>query len=86
MLPAKADTRFGIDKIYYERYWAPVNFTAVEHLKKIAEANKRNMAQFSLAWVFGNPAVTSAIVGASSTKQLEENLGALEGFEPSTTI
>jgi len=36
------------------------------------------MAQFSLAWVFGNPAVTSAIVGASSTKQLEENLGALD--------
>ena len=73
-----SDTRFGIDKIYYERYWAPANFTAVDHLKKIADAHNRKMAQFSLAWVLGNPVVTSAIVGASSTKQLEENLGALD--------
>ena len=73
-----ADTRFAVDKNYYERYWAPVNFTAVDHLKKIADAHNRKMAQFSLAWVLGNPVVSSAIVGASSTKQLEENLGALD--------
>jgi aryl-alcohol dehydrogenase-like predicted oxidoreductase len=73
-----SNTRFGIDQIYYERYWAPVNFKAVDHLKKIADTHNRNMAQFSLAWVLGNSVVTSAIVGASSTKQLEENLGALE--------
>jgi 1-deoxyxylulose-5-phosphate synthase len=71
------DTRFGIDKMYYERYWSPVNFTAVDHLKIIADTHGRNMAQFALAWVLSNPVVTSAIVGASSTKQLEENLGAL---------
>jgi 1-deoxyxylulose-5-phosphate synthase len=73
-----SDTRFGQDKNYYERYWSPVNFTAVEHLKKIADAHNRKMSQFSLAWVLGNPVITSAIVGASSTKQLEENLGALD--------
>jgi aryl-alcohol dehydrogenase-like predicted oxidoreductase len=72
------DTRFGIDKKYYERYWSPVNFTAVDNLRKIANAHERNMAQFALAWVLGNPGVTSAIVGASTTKQLEENLGALD--------
>ena len=73
-----ADTRFGMDKNYYERYWSPVNFTAVEHLKKIANAHGRNMAQFALAWVLSNPLVTSTINGASFTKQLEENMGALE--------
>ena len=73
-----ADTRFGQNTMYYDRYWSTVNFTAVDHLKKIAESHGRNMAQFALAWVLGNPVVTSAIVGASSTKQLEENLGALE--------
>jgi aryl-alcohol dehydrogenase-like predicted oxidoreductase len=73
-----ADTRFGQDKNYYERYWSPVNFTAVEHLKKIADTHNRKMAQFSLAWVLGNPTITSAIVGASSTGQLEENIGALD--------
>jgi len=73
-----SDTRFGMDKNYYDRYWSPVNFTAVDHLKKIADAHKRNMAQFSLAWVLGNPLLSSTIMGASSTKQLEENLGALD--------
>jgi aryl-alcohol dehydrogenase-like predicted oxidoreductase len=76
-LPA-ADTRFGIDKMYYERYWSPANFTAVAHLKKIADAHGRNIAQFAITWVLSNPVVTSAIVGASSAKQLEENLGALD--------
>ena len=73
-----ADTRFGIEKMYYERYWSQVNFTAVDHLKKIADAHGRNMAQFALGWVLCNPVVTSAIIGASSIKQLEENLGALD--------
>ena len=73
-----SDTRFGQDKNYYDRYWSPVNFTAVDHLKKIADVHKRSMAQFALAWVLNNSAVTSAIVGASTTKQLEENLGALD--------
>jgi aryl-alcohol dehydrogenase-like predicted oxidoreductase len=73
-----SDTRFGIDKMYYERYWSEANFTAVNHLKKIADAHGQNMAQFALGWVLGNPVVTSAIIGASSIKQLEENLGALD--------
>jgi aryl-alcohol dehydrogenase-like predicted oxidoreductase len=72
------DTRFGQNKIYYDRYWSPVNFTAVNHLKMIADAHNRIMAQFSLAWILGNPVVTSAIVGASSAKQLEENMGVVD--------
>jgi aryl-alcohol dehydrogenase-like predicted oxidoreductase len=64
--------------MYYERYWSPANFTAVAHLKKIGDAHGRNIAQFAITWVLSNPVVTSAIVGASSAKQLEENLGALD--------
>ena len=76
--PPPADTRFGQNPIYLERYWSPVNFTAVEHLKQIAAANNRKQAQFALAWVLGNPGIASAIVGASSAAQLAENLGALD--------
>lgn len=72
------DTRFGREKGYYQRYWSPVNFTAVDHLKKIADAHDRSMTQFSLAWIMNNPIITSVIVGASSTKHLEENMGATE--------
>jgi aryl-alcohol dehydrogenase (NADP+) len=78
MEPPPADTRFGQNPIYLERYWSPVNFTAVEHLKQIAAANNRKPAQFALAWVLGNTGIASAIVGASSAAQLAENLGALD--------
>jgi aryl-alcohol dehydrogenase-like predicted oxidoreductase len=76
--PPPADTRFGQNPIYLERYWSPVNFTAVEHLKQIAAANNRKPAQFALAWALGNPGIASAIVGASSAAQLAENLEALD--------
>lgn len=71
------DTRFGREKGYYQRYWSAINFQAVDRLKKIAEENQRSLAQFAIAWVMNNPGITSTIVGASSTKHLEENLGAM---------
>jgi len=76
--PPTADTRFGQNPMYLERYWSPINFKAVEHLKQIAAAYNRKPAQFALAWVLGNPGIASAIVGASSAAQLAENLGALD--------
>lgn len=71
-------TRFSLNKNYYERYWSSVNFQAVARLKQIADAHGKRIAQFSLAWVLGNPVITSVLIGCSSAKQLEENLGAME--------
>ena len=73
-----SETRFATDAIYNKRYWLPVNFQAVDHLKKIADAHHRNLAQFSLAWVINNPSVTSTLIGATSAKHLEENIGAID--------
>lgn len=70
--------RFNLNKGYYERYWSPVNFQAVAHLKQIADAHGRSLAQFSLVWVLNNPVITSIILSSFSTKQMEENLGAIE--------
>ena len=53
-------------------------FEAVAHLKQIAEKRGRSLPQFALAWVLNNETITSAICGATSLKQLEENLGATE--------
>ena len=36
------------------------------------------MCAAALAWLIRQPAVCSAIAGATSVKQLDENLGALE--------
>ena len=64
--------------MYYDRYWQDANFSAVARFKEIAGEHGRNMAQFALAWTLSNPAVTSAICGATSLSQLEQNLGATE--------
>ena len=79
--PPPADNRFGRErtgKREQELYWSPANFKAVAELKKIAEANGRSLVQFSLAWIINNPVVSSAIVGASSAKQLEDNVKAVD--------
>jgi 1-deoxyxylulose-5-phosphate synthase len=63
---------------YNKQYWADSNFEAVNQLKQLAEANGRNLAQFSLAWVLQHRAITSVVCGASSLSQLEQNLEATE--------
>ncbi len=47
-------------------------------LNAIAEARGQSLAQLALLWVLRQPAVTSALIGASSVRQLEDNLGALD--------
>ena len=56
----------------------------VRRLKQVAEGRGETLAQTALAWVLANPRVTSLIVGASSVRQLEDNLKALRApaFSP----
>jgi aryl-alcohol dehydrogenase-like predicted oxidoreductase len=73
--------RFSLDylgPVYHGRYWSAGNFEAIASIKQIAKKNNRRLAQFSLAWILSNKTITSVILGATSIKQLEENLGAVE--------
>ncbi len=73
--------RFTLDylgPVYKTRYWLESNFKAIAKFKKVAKENGHSLAQFAIAWVLHNPAVTASIIGTSSLKQLEENLGATE--------
>jgi L-glyceraldehyde 3-phosphate reductase len=47
-------------------------------LNDIAKGRGQTLAQLALTWVLRHPQVTSALIGASSVKQLESSLGALE--------
>lgn len=47
-------------------------------LNTIAEDRGQTLAQLALTWVLRHPQVTSALIGASSVKQLEQNVAALE--------
>jgi L-glyceraldehyde 3-phosphate reductase len=48
-------------------------------LNEIALARGQNLAQLALRWVLRHRQITSALVGASSVRQLEENVAALDG-------
>jgi L-glyceraldehyde 3-phosphate reductase len=48
----------------------------VANLNAIAAARGQTLAQMAISWVLRDPRVTSALVGASSVAQLEENLAA----------
>lgn len=52
-------------------------------LNKVAESRGQSLAQLALQWVLRHPSVTSALVGASSTWQLDHNVKALD-FPPLT--
>jgi len=47
-------------------------------LNEIASGRGQTLAQLALAWVLRDERVTSALIGASSVKQLEDNVAALE--------
>jgi len=48
----------------------------VRALNEIAAARGQTLAQMAISWVLRDPRVTSALVGASSVAQLEDNLAA----------
>ncbi|HEY3955748.1 MAG TPA: aldo/keto reductase [Streptosporangiaceae bacterium] len=56
-----------------ERTWQ-----IIDAVQKVAEDRGVSMAEVALAWVAGRPGVTSTILGARSTGQLEVNLRAAD--------
>ncbi|MDO7882359.1 aldo/keto reductase [Salinibacterium soli] len=59
----------NIDDTYLER---------ARGLQEIADARGQSLAQLALSWVLRVPQVTSALIGASSVVQLENNVAALD--------
>ena len=57
------------------------NLDKIQKLNDIALRRGQSLAQMSLAWLLRDGAATSVLIGASSTKQLDENLGALKNVE-----
>ena len=53
------------------------NLDHIRALNRIAKRRGQTLAQLAIAWVLRDERVTSALVGASSVKQLEDSLGAV---------
>lgn len=56
------------------------NLPKIHALNALAEKRGQTLSQMAIAWVLRLPVVTSALIGASSVKQLEENLAALNNL------
>ena len=50
-------------------------------LNEIARQRGQTLAQMALAWVLRHPVATSALIGASSVKQVEDNAAAAQNLE-----
>jgi L-glyceraldehyde 3-phosphate reductase len=59
------------------------NMRRITSLNEIAQQRGQSLAQLALTWVLRDKRVTSALIGASSVAQLEQNLAALDA-EPLT--
>ena len=76
-----ADSRAAHDP----RFLKPEHITEakvgqIRQLDGLARKRGQSLAQMALAWVLRQPAVTSALIGASKVSQIEDNLGALKNL------
>ncbi|HEY4278936.1 MAG TPA: L-glyceraldehyde 3-phosphate reductase [Conexibacter sp.] len=73
-----ADSRAARDSTL-DRGWLNERTLAhIRALNEIARGRGQSLAQMALAWTLRDERVTSALVGASSVAQLDDNLGALD--------
>ena len=75
---SRAAQRWG--KAWIEQTLTPEKRAVLNELNTMAAARGQSLAQMALAWILRLPAVTSALIGASSVKQVEENVAALNNL------
>jgi L-glyceraldehyde 3-phosphate reductase len=67
---------------FFDRDWlTDENLAHVRALNDIAQERGQSLAQMAVAWTLRDERVTSALVGASSVQQLDNNLGALDRLD-----
>ena len=78
------DSRAAAGKSLNQSQLSEDNLRRVRGLNELAAARGQSLAQMAIAWVLrpqaGGGAITSALVGASSVKQLEDSLAAVNNL------
>ena len=72
-----ADSRMSKGKFLKESMLTPELLTQLREYNAQAQAQGKTLAESALAWILSQKGVTSVLVGASSTSQLEKNLRCL---------
>lgn len=72
------DSRMSHNRTLTSERLTPELKQYLDQLKALADSRDENMAQTALAWILEQEGVTSALIGASSTEQLQRNLNCLK--------
>ena len=75
------DSRAARDDSLDPDWLTEENLERIRALNEIASNRGQSLAQLALAWTLRDPRVTSTLVGASSVRQLEQNVAALDSLE-----
>lgn len=79
-----AGSRIATSRFLSETALSETYLGRVRALNDIAAARNQTLAQMAVTWILRHSQVTSVLVGASSVRQLEQNVAALEA--PSLTL
>ena len=75
------DSRMAKGHFLKESMLTDVKRKAIFELNELAQQRGQSLAQMAIAWLLSHNTVTSVLVGASSTNQLNNNLAALNNLE-----
>ena len=75
------DSRAAKDGFLKRSFLSDENMERIRSLNAIAQQRGQSLAQMAIAWVLRDERITSALIGASSVRQLEDSLGALDNLD-----
>lgn len=70
--PVPPGTRFDVIPGHQDIYFSDENFRVVEGLRAKSAQVARSMVDLALAWVIGQPGITSVLVGARTTDHVDQ--------------
>jgi L-glyceraldehyde 3-phosphate reductase len=73
-----ADSRAARGDSFRPDFLSAANLATARGLREIARGRGQTLAQMAIAWTLRDPRVASALIGASSVEQLDDNLAALD--------
>jgi L-glyceraldehyde 3-phosphate reductase len=76
-----ADSRAAQGKSLDPELLSDASLQHVRALNEVARGRGQSLAQMALAWILRDTRVTSVLIGASSVRQLEDNLAAVDRLD-----
>jgi len=77
-----ADSRAGHDPRFLRpEHLTDARLAQIRDLHAIAQARGQSLAQMALAWVLRQPAITTALIGASRPSQVDDCVGAVRRLD-----